>query len=221
MNATAGSPHLHVASAYSVHYGVTMPGVLVDQAAAQGDSFLALTDRDGLYGAVKHVRACLAAGIPPGLGADLAVHDDASRPLGRVVVLAQEHLTVLLGPATDVGQSLESGDGTDSSARLAEWLRLMPRRSIALEVVFHPTEAGRQCSPAAAARMLALAGHAGLPAVLTNAVRYGTPHAAATADLADSARLLTPLDRLGQPPEHGQAWLKPGPLMHRVARRPP
>lgn len=81
-------PHLHVASAYSPHFGVTMPEALVGQAAAAGADFLALTDRDGLYGAVKHVRACGAAGIRPGLGADLAVHDDEHRPLGRVTLLA-------------------------------------------------------------------------------------------------------------------------------------
>ncbi|MBC7441045.1 MAG: PHP domain-containing protein, partial [Ramlibacter sp.] len=83
-----GFPHLHVASAYSPHYGVTMPEVLAGQAAAAGADFLALTDRDGLYGAVKHVRACATAGIRPSLGADLAVHDDEHRPLGRVTLLA-------------------------------------------------------------------------------------------------------------------------------------
>jgi len=67
---------------------VTTPEVLVDQAVAAGTDFLALTDRDGLYWAVKHVRACAGAGIRPGLGADLAVHDDEHRPLGRVTGLA-------------------------------------------------------------------------------------------------------------------------------------
>ena len=38
-------PHLHVASAYSPHYGVTMPEVLVDQAAAAGADFLAHMQR--------------------------------------------------------------------------------------------------------------------------------------------------------------------------------
>ena len=45
-------PHLHVSSAYSTHYGVTMPETLADQVQAQGDDFLAVTDRDGLYGAI-------------------------------------------------------------------------------------------------------------------------------------------------------------------------
>ena len=82
-------PHLHVSSAYSTHFGVTMPEALVQQAVAQGSDFLAVTDRDGLYGAVKHVRACVAAGIRAGLVAQLAVHDDEHRPLGRVVILAR------------------------------------------------------------------------------------------------------------------------------------
>ena len=44
---------------------------------------LALTDRDGTYGAVKHARACRAAGLRPVLGVDLAVTPltgEASRP---------------------------------------------------------------------------------------------------------------------------------------------
>lgn len=77
-------PRLLFASEYSPHYGVTMPEVLVDQAAAAGADFLALTDRDGLYGAVKPVRACAAAGIRAGLSAELAVHDDEHQSLGRV-----------------------------------------------------------------------------------------------------------------------------------------
>ena len=50
-----------------------MPAALVGAAAAQGMDTLALTDRDGLYGAVKFVLACRSAGIAPVLGADLAV----------------------------------------------------------------------------------------------------------------------------------------------------
>ena len=34
---------------------------------------LALTDRDGTYGAVRFAKACLSAGIKPVLGVDLAL----------------------------------------------------------------------------------------------------------------------------------------------------
>ena len=46
--------HLHVASGYSLQYGASHPHVLVERAAEQEMDTLALTDRDGTYGAVKH-----------------------------------------------------------------------------------------------------------------------------------------------------------------------
>ncbi|HEY9525347.1 MAG TPA: PHP domain-containing protein, partial [Thermopolyspora sp.] len=77
-------PHLHVASAYSLRYGTAFPGALVQRAAEHGADILALTDRDGLYGAVKHVQACYHAGIDPVVGADLALPGP-----DRVTVLAR------------------------------------------------------------------------------------------------------------------------------------
>ena len=65
-------PHLHVASCYSLRYGTSTPAALVARAADLGQPTLALTDRDGLHGAVKFVRACGEAGIAPVLGVDLA-----------------------------------------------------------------------------------------------------------------------------------------------------
>lgn len=64
--------HLHVASGYSRQYGASHPHVLVERAAEQEMDTLALTDRDGTYGAVKFAQACMAAGIRPVLGVDLA-----------------------------------------------------------------------------------------------------------------------------------------------------
>ncbi len=65
--------HLHVASAYSLRYGVASPAALAARAGQHGMGALALTDRDGLYGAVKHAVACAEAGIATILGADLAL----------------------------------------------------------------------------------------------------------------------------------------------------
>jgi error-prone DNA polymerase len=65
--------HLHVASGYSLRYGASSPAHLVETAAAHGMTRLALTDRDGLYGAVKFALACIDKGIAPVLGVDLAV----------------------------------------------------------------------------------------------------------------------------------------------------
>jgi error-prone DNA polymerase len=102
--------HLHVSTAFSAHYGVSWPDELAQAAAAQGATALGCTDRDGLYGTVKHLKACMAAGIDPVVGVDLSVFDDegehdpgvagarvsktrfsASRVTGRVVVLAHGH----------------------------------------------------------------------------------------------------------------------------------
>jgi error-prone DNA polymerase len=47
----------------AMRYGVASPAALVTRAAELGMPALALTDRDGLYGAVKHAVACQAAGL--------------------------------------------------------------------------------------------------------------------------------------------------------------
>jgi error-prone DNA polymerase len=65
--------HLHVASGYSLRHGASTPMALATRAADHGMDALALTDRDGAYGAVKFVTACTAAGIRPLLGVDLAI----------------------------------------------------------------------------------------------------------------------------------------------------
>ncbi len=75
--------HLHVASCYSSHFGTSTPDALVARAAADGASAAAVTDRDGLYGAVKHISACIAHGLSPILGVSIAVENR-----GRAVVLA-------------------------------------------------------------------------------------------------------------------------------------
>src|SRR3954453_17449863 len=73
--------HLHVASGYSLRHGASSPAVLVDRAADHGMDTLALTDRDGVYGAVKFVTACMTRGIRPILGTDLAVQPYVDQPV--------------------------------------------------------------------------------------------------------------------------------------------
>ncbi len=77
--------HLHVASGYSIRYGASHPGALVDRAADHGMDTLALTDRDGTYGAVRFATACAAAGIRPVLGVDLAVEPSGIVPVSSAV----------------------------------------------------------------------------------------------------------------------------------------
>ncbi|MEJ7630050.1 MAG: PHP domain-containing protein, partial [Nocardioidaceae bacterium] len=65
--------HLHVASGYSLKYGASHPRDLAERAAEAEMDTLALTDRDGVYGAVRFAKACQSSGIRPILGVDLAV----------------------------------------------------------------------------------------------------------------------------------------------------
>ncbi|GAA4123257.1 DNA polymerase III subunit alpha [Knoellia locipacati] len=86
---TSTSPdfvHLHVASGFSMRFGASTAEDLVERAAAHGQPALALTDRDGLYGAVRFAMACGRAGIDPVLGVDLAVGEEPrpGRPPARV-----------------------------------------------------------------------------------------------------------------------------------------
>jgi len=75
--------HLHVASGHSLRHGASHPHVLVERAAEHGMDLLGLTDRDGLYGAVRFAKACTAAGIRPVLGVDLAVAPATHPALAR------------------------------------------------------------------------------------------------------------------------------------------
>ena len=48
-----------------MRYGTSTPAALVERAAQHGQPVVGLTDRDGLYGAVRFVQAATAAGIAP------------------------------------------------------------------------------------------------------------------------------------------------------------
>src|SRR6476659_3242170 len=54
-------------------YGASHPRDLAERAAEAEMDALALTDRDGVYGAVRFAKACMAVGIRPILGVDLAI----------------------------------------------------------------------------------------------------------------------------------------------------
>ncbi|ARF54608.1 DNA polymerase III subunit alpha [Streptomyces gilvosporeus] len=76
----AGFTHLHTASGFSLRYGASHPERLVERAAERGMDALALTDRDGLSGAVRFAKAAAEAGIRPLFGTELAVADREPAP---------------------------------------------------------------------------------------------------------------------------------------------
>nr|HPJ72495.1 PHP domain-containing protein [bacterium] len=74
---------LHCYSHYSFLRGTASPAVLARTASRLGYPALALTDRDGVYGAVEFDRACRETGIRPLLGVEL------TSPAGNLVLLAR------------------------------------------------------------------------------------------------------------------------------------
>jgi error-prone DNA polymerase len=273
--------HLHVASSYSMRYGTASPAALAERAGQAGMAALALTDRDGLYGAVKHAQACGEAGIRPILGVDLALRETpgpsadpprpaseiaragslrlaseiaragpprlASETAARVTLLAGGNggwaslcrlvsaahrsggrgvpaitpdlvarhgggLVVLLGPGSDAGRAVAARRPDLARKILDHWRE---RAEVVMEVVDHRGPGGT----ALAARMLRLAREAGVPAVLTNAVRYLDPADQPVAQVLDAARQLTPLGLRHLTGHNAQAYLKTGEQMARVAAR--
>ncbi|HJR75466.1 MAG TPA: PHP domain-containing protein, partial [Nitrospiraceae bacterium] len=63
--------HLHVHSDYSPMTGVSPIPTLLDAVRAQRGTAVALTDTNGLYGAIRFVEEARGAGLRPILGAEL------------------------------------------------------------------------------------------------------------------------------------------------------
>ena len=68
-----GYVELHCHSAYSFLDGASAPAELAAAAAERGYPALALTDHDGLWGAMEHAHACKALGVRPITGAEVTV----------------------------------------------------------------------------------------------------------------------------------------------------
>jgi error-prone DNA polymerase len=85
--------HLDIRSCFSLKEGAFTPEQLVAVAAAHGMPAVALTDRDGLYGAARFVDACTRASIRPVLGVSLTVRAPAPPPVDAHVVLLAEDPT--------------------------------------------------------------------------------------------------------------------------------
>ena len=63
-----GYVELHCHSCYSLREGASTPAELLHRAADLGYDTLALTDHDGLYGAMEFSKAAQAQGIQPLIG---------------------------------------------------------------------------------------------------------------------------------------------------------
>ncbi|HXJ64168.1 MAG TPA: DNA polymerase III subunit alpha, partial [Actinomycetota bacterium] len=116
-----GFVHLNVRSNFSLKDGAFFPEQLALQAAELGMPSVALTDRDGLYGAARFVDGCAKAGVRPILGATLTIREPNRAPDdASIVVLAKDDAGYanLCRLITDAHMSGERGDPSLATAQL-------------------------------------------------------------------------------------------------------
>ncbi|MEV5679300.1 MULTISPECIES: DNA polymerase III subunit alpha [unclassified Streptomyces] len=184
-------------------------GAFVDESAPRV-TFLA---RDGARGWAELCRLVTAAHAVP---ADPSAA--GGPPLVDWPALPAEGLTVLLGPASEVGRALAAGRPDRAAALLAPW-REMYGDDLRLEAVHHGREGTGPGSLRLAARTVGFAAEQGVRAVLTNAVRYADREQGPVADVLDSARRLVPVDPRRSPLDSGERWLKDARAMAETAGR--
>ncbi|MEU7072901.1 DNA polymerase III subunit alpha [Streptomyces narbonensis] len=152
-----------------------------------------------------------------------AAHSDAFPTRAPVAALwrrveehAGDHLVVLLGPASEPLRALSAGRPDIAEQLLNPWREAFGQ-GLRLEVVCWGLSGTGPGSVRLAGHTLALADRLGIPAVLTNAVRYADPAQHRTADVLDAARLLRPIDRRRL--DCGERWLKDASAMLQIAER--
>ncbi|MFI8436255.1 DNA polymerase III subunit alpha [Streptomyces sp. NPDC079020] len=184
-------------------------GAFVDESAPRV-TFLARDGARGWAELCRLVTAAHAASPDPSAGAGPPLVDWPSLPA--------EGLTVLLGPASEVGGALAAGRPDRAAALLAPW-REMYGDDLRLEAVHHGRRGTGPGSLRLAARTVGFAAEQGVRAVLTNAVRYADPGQGPVADVLDSARRLVPVDPRRSPLDSGERWLKDARAMCETAER--
>jgi error-prone DNA polymerase len=210
----AGFVHLHVHSDYSPMQGVSPVTGLCEAARAQGAGALALTDTNGLYGAVRFADVARQTGLRPILGAELtaAAH--------RAVILAKTpegyaNLCRLLSdrhcdPSFDFIASVAARRAglillSDDERALTAWAE-HSRQDLYVELTPGPT-----MHP-----VLLVSRRLGIPPVATNRVQFVRPDEFTVHRLLRAIALNTTLSRLA--PDACCAptqWLMPPPAMAR------
>jgi error-prone DNA polymerase len=249
-DSSSGFVHLDVRSAFSLKEGAFVPEHLAELAAALEMPAVALTDRDGLYGAARFVAACQKEGVRPILGASLTIRergDDAP-----VVLLAQDdrgyaNLCRLLTDAHMLGERGDPAvDAIQVCAHAAGLVALVGPRSHAGRLAVHGrTDAAAEAlgpfreafgrdrlfvaaehrmerdSHTEIRSMLRLAERLEVRAVATNPIRYLVPDDAFLADALECMRELVPLASNHVSRRNAEGWLKPAEAMRLLfAERP-
>ncbi len=228
-----GFVHLRVHSNYSFLDGASTVGDLVDAAAELGQDAIALTDTNGLYGAVRFWNAARERGIKPIFGTELRLVD--SDPvtlialdrtgwtgLCRIVSAAQlagektkPRATFALVADQAAGLvALSESDDAETLVRLRE--AFGDRLYAELVDRWGPADIDR-CDVRAE-----LAAELGIATVVTNDVRYARPDARQLHDVLRCIDLGLTVDEAGKLlAANGERWLKSeAALRARLAHHP-
>jgi error-prone DNA polymerase len=242
--------HLDVRSAFSLKEGAFVPEHLAALAAEMEMPAVAITDRDGLYGAARFAAACEREGIRSILGASITIREGGrDAPL---VLLAQDvrGYANLCRLITDAHMLGERGDpsitATQVCAHPAGLIALAGPRSHAgrfavrgrtdtAAEALHPFREAfgperlfvaaehrmERGSNAEIRSMLRLAERAEVRAVATNPVRYLVPEDAFLADALECMREIVPIAANHVSRTNAEGWLKPPEAMRLLfAERP-
>jgi len=189
---------LHVHTCYSLLSGVGHPVEWAEAAARAGIDTLAVTDTDGLYGAMEHAKAAEAAGIRPLFGVTLTEagpeeQEERRRPRARAVLLARDRkgFAALCRLITARRLEPDSFDLVEAVAAeaagpaegsifvlapeaslLEAWSRRLPPDTLHAELLVHPEEGRKGPARRQAAALAARAEALGVPVVATNASHF-------------------------------------------------
>ncbi len=222
--APSGFVNLHVRSEHSHLYGASRLDELIRTAQGLGYRDLALTDRNGLYGAVAFYRKAREAGLKPILGVEL-VH-----PTGRAVCLARDlagyrtlcRLTSArhLDPAFDLAERIAADhEGVyvlvpDAACLARLDGRLPPGRCFALLEEF-----GDRSTRLRSGGLARAAAKRGLPLAASGAVAF---HAPGRFEAHRTLRAIATLSTVADVPRrelaHPRAYLKPPDQMAALFR---
>ena len=235
--------HLHLASGFSFKYGTTLPHLLVEKARDFGMGSLALTDRDGLYGAIRFTQSCVENGVTPIIGVDITCKNQSRitllatpgkgwRSLVRVVSelksygecdldFLKQHsnytsnLISLQGPDSLIARAITNRQYEKALSLYNDSRELF--QSQVIEIVSHLIYGDGPRSTTHASRMLGFAEDNDLPAILSNAARMRLRQDAPIADILDASRRLLPLHKNVVERENSEAFLKSSQEMHHLA----
>ncbi len=240
---------LHLHTNYSFLDGASHPDDLVARAAALGLPALAITDHDGLYGAVRFAVAARERQIKAIVGTELTLDGGYHVTLLARDTYGYANLCRLLSAAQlghDKGQAAASFDLLAQRAKGLICLSGCPRGELGQALLRGDEQAaaataGRYADAFGAdgywievqnhllaeeRRLLAaltrLAGRQALPVVATNDVHYAVPEDRKLQDVLTCIRAHTSLDQAGTLLRPNAEWgLKPGEEMGRLFREAP